>query len=128
MEEYRLPVEHKSQHPLLRPEYKRRNRPRQGRFVKGPIPLIWLQAAMKLSGACLSAGIILWHLRGLKRSVRFKIGVGDIANLIGRSWVTAQRALLALERAELIMIERHEGRKHIVTIREIDENGAAHKP
>ena len=90
-------------------------------FLRGPIPLDWLQKAMKLGGTAISVGIILWYYRGLKKLLVFKIGIQDIANLIGRSWLTAKRGLKALEKEELITIQRHKGRKHLIEIREVDE-------
>ena len=40
---------------------------RQG-FVKGPIPLPWLEAAARLPGKSIHAGIALWYVAGLTRS------------------------------------------------------------
>ena len=91
----------------------------QGPFLRGPVPLAWLQRAMKLSGAALSVGIILWHFQGLKKSPTFKVGIRDLAKYIGRSRATSQRALQALEEHGLIGVERNNGRKHIVTIIEV---------
>ena len=51
----------------------------------------------------------------------FKIGTQDLANLIGRGWLTAKRGLIALEKEGLIAIERHNGRKHLIEIREVDD-------
>ena len=90
-------------------------------FVCGPIPLSWLQKAMRLGGTAISVGIILWYYRGLKKSMIFKIGIQDIAGLIGRSWLTAKRGLIALERRGVISISRHQGRKHLIEIHEIDD-------
>ena len=90
-------------------------------FVCGPIPLSWLQKAMDLGSAPLAVGNVLWYLRGLKKSLTFKIGVQDIANLIGRSWLTAKRGLTKLEENGLISIKRHAGRKHLVEILTADE-------
>ena len=100
--------------------------PRQARrlktpFLRGPIPLSWLQKAMKLGGTAISVGIVLWYYRGLKKSLIFKIGIQDIAGLIGRSWLTAKRGLIALERRGVISISRHQGRKHLIEIHEIDD-------
>ncbi len=90
-------------------------------FIKGPIPLSWLLAAADLAGAASMVGTILWYLGGLKRSMTFKIGIQDIAARLNRSWITVQRAISALERANLIKIERSPGRKNIVTILEVEE-------
>ncbi len=89
-------------------------------FLRGPIPLGWLQRAMRLSGSAICIGIILWYLRGLKKSSVFKIGIQDIANLISSSWLTAKRGLMALEKERLISVDRHQGRKHIIEIHETD--------
>ena len=91
------------------------------KFLRGPIPLNWLRKAMSLGGTCLSVGIILWYYRGLKKSITFKLGIQDIANLIGRSWLTAQRGLRALERSGLVAIKRHRGRKHLIEIQEVEK-------
>ena len=92
-------------------------------FVRGPIPLDWLQKAMKLGGAAISVGVILWYFKGLKKLSIFKIGIQDIANLIGRSWLTAKRGLIALEKERLIAIQRHNGRKHLVEIQDDEVEG-----
>jgi len=90
-------------------------------FLRGPIPLDWLQRAMRLGGTAISVGIVLWYYKGLKKSSIFKIGIQDIAGLIGRSWLTAKRGLIALERRGVISISRHQGRKHLIEIHEIDD-------
>ena len=79
----------------------------------------WLEVAMSLKGAALSVGVILWYFRGVKKSISFKIGIQDIADRIHKSWLTTQRALSTLEEAKLITIEKHPGRKHLVTIQTI---------
>ncbi len=88
-------------------------------FLRGPIPLGWLQRAMKLRGSATSVGIILWYFRGLKKLLVFKVGIQDIADLIASSWLTAKRGLIALEKEGLISIHRHNGRKHLIEIHEI---------
>ncbi len=118
---YKLPQADKTHLPITRHQVivRRLKSP----FLRGPIPLDWLQKAMKLGGSATSVGIILWYLRGLKKLTIFKIGTQDIANLIGRSWLTAKRGLKALEQHGLISIERYDGRKHLVEIREVKEDG-----
>lgn len=114
--QYRLPETNQSQY--RQPRKQRMVRRVKPPFLRGPIPLDWLHEAMKLSKAALSAGIILWYFRGLKKTLIFKLGIQDLANRINRSWVTAQRALLALEMKKLIALDRANGRKHVVTILE----------
>ena len=104
------------------PRQNRTRSPRiNGPFLRGPVPMDWLQKAMKLSCAAMSVGIVLWHFRGLKKSLTFKVGIGDLAKYIGRSWVTCQRALQILEEQGLIALERNNGSKHIVTILQVEE-------
>ena len=110
----RLPESHGLSKPLT--ERTRQSRYPKIPFLKGPVPLDWLQRAMELGIGALSVGIVLWYFRGLKKSKVFKVGIGDIADLMTRSWRTAHRGLNALERQELISLERHPGRKHLVTI------------
>ena len=77
----------------------------EGAFLRGPVPLNWLQRAMDLGPAAISAGIILWYFQGLKKSIRFKIGIQDLAKLINSSRSTAQRGLIMLGKNALIKIE-----------------------
>lgn len=118
-ERYELNEVDKTNLPAFR--YRKQVRRLKPPFLRGPIPLNWLQKAMKLGGGAISVGIILWYYRGLKKLSVFKIGIQDIANLIGRSWLTAKRGIIALEHQGLITIQRHNGRKHIIEIREVDE-------
>jgi len=117
-EKYKLSEVNKTNPPVFR--YRKHIRRLKSPFLRGPIPLDWLQKAMKLGGTAISVGIILWYYTGLKKLLVFKIGIQDIARLIGRSWLTAKRGLIALERQGLITITRHKGRKHLIEIREID--------
>lgn len=123
-ERYKLQEGDKMNLPIFR--HRRAIRRLKAPFLRGPIPLDWLQKAMKLGGAAISVGIILWYFKGLKKLSIFKIGIQDIASLIDRSWITAKRGLIALERQGLITIERHNGRKHLIEIRE-DEMDANSK-
>ena len=115
-ERYKLQESDRANLPILR--HRRAIQRLKVPFIRGPIPLDWLQKAMKLGGAAISVGIVLWYFRGLKKLSVFKIGIQDIANLIGRSWLTAKRGLIALEKGGLISIKRHQGRKHLIEILE----------
>lgn len=44
-----------------------------GRFVKGPIPLNWVQAAANLPGKSVHVAIVLWFLAGIKKSQTVKL-------------------------------------------------------
>jgi len=78
-------------------------------FLKGPVPLDWLQAAGRLPGQCLQVGIVLWHEAGIagSRAVQFR---PSKALKFGMHRDTARRALQRLEIARLIAIHHKPGR------------------
>ena len=41
-------------------------------FLKGPIPMAWLNAAAKLPGKTLNVGIAIWWLAGMSKTTAFK--------------------------------------------------------
>jgi hypothetical protein len=93
--------------------------PRHGhreRFLRGPIPWNWLAVAMGLPGHALHVGVALWHQAYLAG------GGADVAHSAtamqkwGVSRYAARRGLAALEEARLVAVDRHTGRKAIVTI------------
>ena len=91
-----------------------RHRSRE-QFLKGPIPVRWLERAARPRGKSLALGLALWVEAGMKRSgivtlsraVRLRLGVGRNATT---------RSLRALEAASLVKVERHPGRAPRVTI------------
>src|SRR5262245_51600019 len=85
------------------------------RFVKGPIPLSWLQQAIALPGKALHVGCIVWYLSGLNRShpVIFSPAV---AAQFGLSRGAARRGLLCLEKAELVSVQRQSPKSPRVTL------------
>ena len=86
-----------------------------GLFIRGPIPMNWLQAASKLGVSALWVGCVLWHLFGVKKSATFLV-----SNLHLHRWgvdrFAKSRALKALSDAGLIMIEGRGKRSPKVTI------------
>ena len=89
------------------------------RFLKGPVPLGWLAAATCLPGKALHVAVILRFLSGLNRSSRVRFSQ-SIARDFGVDRPSVYRALIRLEKAGLITVERHPGRNSIVTILEAD--------
>jgi hypothetical protein len=88
-----------------------------GPFLKGPIPLHWLERAAQLGGKALHVGISLWFLKGVTGSntVRFN------QNRQGRYGVkrdAARRGLKKLEGNGLIKVNRKNGRSLEVVINE----------
>ena len=93
-----------------------RPKPGQG-FVKGPIPLPWLEIAARLPGKSMHAGIALWYVAGLTRSQSV-----PLSNIAGRRFGLDRnakyRALQWLESAGLVVVQRKLGRAPLVTILE----------
>ena len=84
-------------------------------FIAGPVDLAWLSQARKLGVTALWVGLILWFLRGLKRSDNFLV-----SNMTMRKWNVEPdaktRALRKLEKAQLITVERRGKKSPAVTI------------
>jgi DNA-binding transcriptional ArsR family regulator len=77
--------------------------------------MLWLSQARKLGVTALWVGIVLWHLRGLRKSNSF-----IVSNMMLRKWGVEPdaktRALRKLEKAQLITVERRGRRSPRVTI------------
>lgn len=103
-------------------------RPRRGeRFLKGPVPLPWLQAAAALPGKSLHAGIAIWYSAGLARSS--SVLLSNVAGeAFGMDRNAKYRALAWLEKAGLIKVERRRGRSPTVTIVHANAGGEPGQP
>jgi len=75
----------------------------------------WLRAAAKLPGKALAVGVWLWFSSGLTRCPTIKFSVGHLEDW-GVPPTTARRALKSLEGAGLVKVERHAGRKALITL------------
>ena len=85
------------------------------RFIKGPIPYEWMKKANQLRGKAGSVGLALWFLSGVNRAKRFKV-TRAVEDLTRADRKTIYRAIDALEAAGLIMLERSEGTRPVVTL------------
>jgi hypothetical protein len=92
------------------------------RFLKGPIPMSWLAAAARQGGKALHVGVALWHLAGMKNNGRVLLS-GSVLTSFGVSRYSTSRALKSLERAKLVEVERHPGRRAVVTILDAPGDG-----
>lgn len=93
-----------------------RPRPKRGRkFLKGPVPMTWLNTAARQPGKALHVGIALWHLAGLQRSRTVTLSATVLREL-GVARTSGYRALAALEAAGLVAVERHPGRCPVVAL------------
>ena len=87
----------------------------QGYFLKGPIPMDWLQRAAMLSGKALHLGVALWFRAGLVGSMTLKLANADLAGL-GVARDAKYEGLQRLRAAGLIAIEQQPGRAPTVTL------------
>jgi hypothetical protein len=84
-------------------------------FLKGPVPLAWLEAAARLPGRSLHAGLALWYAAGLMRSAT--VPLSNISGVrFGLDRNSKYRAIAWLEGAGLVKVERKLGRAPVVTI------------
>jgi DNA-binding transcriptional ArsR family regulator len=87
----------------------------RGKFIAGPIDIVWLSQARKLGLTALWVGLGLWFLRGLRRS-----DTNIVSNLTMQEWDVEPdaktRALRTLEKAGLVTVERRGKRSPRVTL------------
>mgnify|MGYP000857347998 FL=1 len=83
---------------------------RNGRFVRGPIPLRWLKTAAALPGKALQVGIALWFKWGVVGQAG-TIAVTDslVSEIDPMDRKTRYRALKSLEEAQLVAVTRRPG-------------------
>ena len=96
-------------------------------FLKGPIPWPWLSAAARLPGRALHVAIGIRLLVGMKKTSRIALSVSWLSQL-GVSRHAAYRGLNALETSGLVSVDRHVGRKPLVTVIELEAGGVATSP
>lgn len=90
----------------------------RGKFLKGPIPLEWLNKAANLPGKSLHVALALRFWAGIKKTQT--VVLSNIAlNSFGITRYSKKRALKNLELAGLVIVERHTGRAPIVTILDV---------
>lgn len=97
--------------------------PKRFKFVKGPIPLDWLQAAAQQPGKTLHVAIAIRYLAGLERSLTVRLRSKVLAGF-GVERGSMYRALERLEKLGLITVVRKVGRHPVVSIVEDKMNCA----
>ena len=85
------------------------------KFLRGPIPWVWLSVAARLPGKALHVGLAIWHLAGFKNTTTIELSRVPLKSL-GVTRQAAYRGLKALEGAGLVRAERRPGRKTRVII------------
>src|SRR5690349_2255208 len=78
-------------------------------FIKGPLPLTWIQRAAALPGKALHVALCLWLLKGVVKSATFPLK-RKLPSEMGVSPDATYDALTNLENAGLIAVSRHRGR------------------
>lgn len=79
------------------------------------VPLQWAQQASQLPGKALNVGIMLWYLAGVTKSSTVTLK-RSLLEKFGLTRETGRRALLALEKANLVRVERNGRKKPKVTL------------
>jgi hypothetical protein len=82
---------------------------RKRQFVKGPIPLRWLERAASLPGKAFTVGIVLWFKSGIEGGGPFTVS-NNLFSRFGIGRKAAARAYSALADQGLIHIDRGPGR------------------
>lgn len=105
----------------------RKSNRRSIRFIRGPIPLQWIERACKLRGKVGRVILALWYARGLSGEP-----VALTPTLLASFGVTSRtgrRVLRRLEAAGLVSVERRRGRSPRVTTTQVEgEKGATSGP
>ena len=85
-------------------------------YLRGPIPLTWLETAARLPGQSLAVGVGLWHLAGLRRSQQHLSLSTERLKPFGVSKYAKDRALRHLIAANLVTVDRKKGRSPRVSL------------
>jgi len=86
-------------------------------YLSGTVPLLWMVAAEGAGGTAPKVGLLLWHLKGLRKTPENLVVTRKVAwdrLKIGRMALT--RGLKRLESAKLITTTRGRGKAIRVTI------------
>ena len=85
------------------------------RFLESSISIAWLEAAAKLPGKSMHLAVVLLRIASVEQTRR--VALSNLAcERFGLNRNAKYRALLSLEHAALITVERKLGRSPIVTI------------
>ena len=85
------------------------------KFVKGPIPFKWIEAASRLGANESRLSWLLWFMHGVTKGASFTVS-NDRAKRFGIERRQKYRALASLEKAGLISIDCRSGTAHKITV------------
>lgn len=91
-----------------------------GGFIKGPLPLPWLQAVMQLPGKTLHLALAVWYLAGLNRRTDNLMLSPKVVHSFGLSRDAQYDGLHRLEAQGLILVRRQPGQAPRVTLASLD--------
>jgi hypothetical protein len=89
--------------------------PKKEPFLRGPIPMAWLEVALKLPGKTINVAIALWWRRGMAKGKPFKL-TQTALKLVNVERDAANDGLTRLEQVGLIQVERKPGQRPIISI------------
>jgi len=102
-----------------------RKQKRKWQFLKGPIPLWWLEQASQLEGKAVLVCALLWYRWGLSKK-KYPVTIsGDLMQRFNISRQAVSRCLKQMEASGLIKITRHDGKAHKIEIIEDEDQVAA---
>ena len=84
-------------------------------FLRGPIPGPWVTQAMSLSLGAVRVGLAAWHVAACTKSLTVTLSGLTLERF---SIVRVDPGLRELERAGLVTVDRHRGRRPEITIAE----------
>lgn len=85
-------------------------------FIKGPLPLDWMQRAARLPGKTLHVALALWYLAGLQKSHSVKLASKPL-EAMGVSRDAKYDALSRLVAAGLVTVHQKPGQAPLVTLK-----------
>jgi len=88
-----------------------------GSFLKGPIPMSWLNRASAASkqGSALAIGIAIWHIAAMEKSHTIKLRP-SVLERMNISRQARYRGLEVLQNAGLISFKNNRGQSSTITI------------
>jgi hypothetical protein len=88
------------------------------RFLKGPIPMAWLNKAMQLPGKSFQVAIIIWYLASMKNNRQVKLTQKEL-DIFNINRNAKYRALAELKSVNLISLYSENGKNPTVTLLDI---------
>ena len=96
-----------------------RDQPRRSKrsqqFLKGPVPMPWLDRAANLPGKALAVGLAIWRLSGAMKSPTVRLSNTEVKYL-GVDRFAKARALRLLQEAGLLAVQQKRGQLPLVTL------------